>query len=279
MSPIARVALAGLAVLSTAAFESGERVFAPGADLWERWEAHDPASTQEIDHGVWTQILQDHLITDGSGLARFDYGGMDAQENALLDQYLADMAARAISTYNRDEQYAYWLNLYNALTIDVVLDHYPVKSIKDIDISPGFFSSGPWGADVIAVEGTSLTLNDIEHRILRPIWKDPRIHYGVNCASIGCPNLLSEAFTSANLDQALDSAAQDYVNNPRGVSITKNQITVSRIYDWFIEDFGNNEQGILNHLKQHAAPELRAALERIGSLHSTQYDWALNDIK
>ena len=107
------------------------------------------------------------------------------------------------SLTSRDEQLAYWINLYNALTVKVILDHYPVKSILDIDISPGWFSIGPWGKKLVAVEGVEISLDDIEHRILRPIWRDPRIHYALNCAAVGCPNLLREAFTGATAEVLL----------------------------------------------------------------------------
>lgn len=279
MSVTSKLFAAFLCFFILTGFESGERIFAPGPDLWQRWEAHDPESTKTIDHTAWTKILQAHRHIDETDLARFDYGAMTAPERAVLDTYLEGLANVPISTFSRAEQFAYWLNLYNALTIDLVLDHYPVASIKDIDISPGLFASGPWGAELITVEGAALTLNDIEHRILRPIWKDPRIHYGVNCASIGCPNLLERAFAIENLDSMLEEAARAYVNSPRGVAIGNDQITVSRIYDWFIEDFGESESGILSHLIQYAEPDLATELRRIGSLSATEYDWSLNDIR
>ena len=122
------------------------------------------------------------------------------------------MAAVRVSGLGRDEQCAYWINLYNALTLEVVLDHYPVDSIRDIDISPGLFSQGPWGKKLITVEGEQVSLNDIEHRILRPIWRDPRIHYAINCASLGCPNLQPRPFTGRTLDHALDLAAMRFVD-------------------------------------------------------------------
>ena len=95
----------------------------------------------------------------------------------------------AIGGYAPDEQRAFWINLYHALTVRVILSHYPVSGIREIDISPGLFARGPWDRKLIPVEGVELTLNDIEHRILRPIWRDPRVHYALNCASLGCPDL------------------------------------------------------------------------------------------
>ncbi len=129
---------------------------------------------------------------------------------------------------------AYWLNLYNALTMDVILDHYPVTSIRRIDISAGLFADGPCGGPLATVEGVGQSLGDIEHYVLRNIWRDPRIYYGLNCASLGCPNLGLEPYQGAGIDAMLDAAARDYVNNPRGARITEQgRLVISRIYDWF----------------------------------------------
>lgn len=253
-----------------------ERLFAPDAELWPRWRAHDATSARTIDHGRWGEFLASHVIDDPNGPNRVAYGAVSEADRAALDRYLDEMAKTAISGYARDEQMAYWINLYNALTVRVVLDHPSVDSIRDIDISPGLFSDGPWDADLIEVEGETLTLNDIEHRILRPIWRDPRIHYAVNCASIGCPDLQIRPFTGAQIDAQLEAAARAYVNDPRGVAIVGDDITVSKIYGWFIEDFGGDEAGVMAHLTRYAEPALKAELTRIGKLDDTAYDWSLN---
>ena len=263
------------------AFGSGERLFAPGADLWERWQKHDAASTATVDHSAWTALLKKHLNPASTGVARLDYktfAGSSADRRALKG-YLSLLARTPVSALNRREQMAFWINLYNALTIEVVLDHYPVASIRDIDISPGLLASGPWGKELITVEGENLTLNDIEHRILRPVWNDPRLHYAVNCASIGCPNLQPVAWTGANLERTLDKAARQYINDPRGVRIQGDKVVVSRIFDWFIKDFGNSEAKVLAHLKTFAEANLKAELNRINDLDSTEYDWSLNDAR
>ena len=263
------------------AFGSGERLFAPSADLWERWQNHDASSTATVNHSAWTALLKKHLTPAQNGVARLDYKAFagSTADRATLKGYLSTLASTPISTLNRDEQMAFWINAYNALTVEVVLDAYPVVSIRDIDISPGLLASGPWGADVITIEGEALTLNDIEHRILRPIWNDPRLHYAVNCASIGCPNLQPVAWTGKTLNATLDKAARQYINDPRGVTIKDGDVIVSRIFDWFLPDFGGNETGVLAHLKQYADSDLKAQLEQINDLDSTEYDWTLNDVK
>lgn len=250
---------------------------APAAELWPRWQAHDPASNATIDHAGWTALLGRHVSQGPDGINRVAYARWRDADRESLAQYLDRLAGIAISTHNRNEQFAYWVNLYNALTIQVVLDHYPIDSIRDIDISPGLFASGPWGAELITVEGQALTLDDIEHRILRPIWRDPRIHYAVNCASLGCPDLRRAAFTGAGLDAMLDAAARTYINHPRGAQARDGRLIASSIYDWFQEDFGGAESGVIAHLRRHADPALSASLAGITSIADHRYDWALND--
>ncbi|MCG8693457.1 MAG: DUF547 domain-containing protein, partial [Minwuiales bacterium] len=192
----------------------GQANAAPKSKLWERWTAHDPSATQQIDHRAWDQFLRTYVRPNGSGLNLVAYSEVTAEDRRALEAYLSALAVTPISRFNRAEQVAYWINLYNALTIKVILDHYPVESIRKISISPGLFSIGPWDRKLIRIEGEELTLNDIEHRILRPIWQDPRIHYAVNCASISCPNLIPTAFTGANADELMTAGAREYMNSP-----------------------------------------------------------------
>ena len=273
LQTIQRLALAAVVAGATAL----PAVAAPDADLWPRWQAHDPESTATIDHAAWGEFLDAYLVVrpDGANLVR--YAGVSEADRRALDGYLDKLAGIEISQYSRPVQFAYWVNLYNALTVDVVLDHYPVESIREIDISPGWFSSGPWGAELVEVEGTALTLNDIEHRILRPIWQDPRIHYAVNCASIGCPDLRAEPYSADRLDRQLDAAARAYVNDPRGAKVTHGALTVSKIYTWYQEDFDDSDAGVIRHLRQYADEELAAALDGVSAIADSRYDWSLNE--
>lgn len=250
---------------------------APKADLWERWAAHDETSKAAIDHSAWTEFLSLYLEKFPDGVNRVRYADVNTADRNQLERYIAALTSTKISSYNRAEQRAYWINLYNALTVKVVLDHYPVESIRDIDISPGFFSVGPWGKKLVSVEGEELSLNDIEHRVLRPIWKDPRIHYAVNCASIGCPNLMPSAFTAENSESLLGKGARDYVNHPRGVEIVNGRAVASKIYDWFKQDFGKNDEEVLAHLRRFAEPGLREKLSSLGRIDDYRYDWGLNE--
>ena len=277
--PVLRAAAAALLVLSALPVSAGSAVAAPKADAWLRWQAHVTGSERAVNHDPWDAILAEVVSLGDDGVARVDYPALTGDAlRGQLDGYIALLASTPVSELDRAEQQAYWINLYNALTLQVMRNHYPVDSIQDVDISPGLFSSGPWGAELIAVEDEVLTLDDIEHRILRPLWGDPRIHYAVNCASIGCPNLQGRAWRAATLDADLEAAATTYVNHDRGFTVDDGDLVVSSIYDWFIADFGGNDEGVLRHLAQYASPDRQAMLQSARRISDHRYDWALNDL-
>jgi len=270
-----RIALALLLVFSMINLAHA----APKAELWDVWAPNDPQSTMTVDHSAWDGFLKKYVVPNQDGINRVAYGKVTAADRASLDGYVKSLEAVPVGKLNRAEQRAFWTNLYNALTVKTILDHYPVESIRDIDISPGLFSDGPWGAKIAKVDGVEVSLDDIEHRILRPIWKDPRTHYSVNCASLGCPNLQPEAFTAANTEELLDRGAREYINNPRGVWFDGDKLKVSSIYKWFMSDFGGNYAGVLEHLKKYAKPELRDKLSQEKRFRGTDYNWSLNDAR
>ncbi|MBI4526329.1 MAG: DUF547 domain-containing protein [Deltaproteobacteria bacterium] len=250
---------------------------APKADLWPRWQQHDLSASKIINHPAWAEFLKRYVLSPhASGINRVRYESVTAGDRKALQEYLRYLQALPISTYNRQEQKAYWINLYNALTVELILAHRPVQSIREIDISPGWFSVGPWGAKLATIEGEKVSLDDIEHRILRPIWKDNRVHYAVNCASLGCPNLSSEAYTGRNLERLLTQGARDYVNHPRGAIFKEGRLQVSSIYIWFQEDFGGSKEGVIEHLREHATGHLTEQLRAYRGNLRHDYDWKLN---
>lgn len=252
-------------------------IAAPQKDLWPRWQANNPASTSVISHDAFKQFLEKYVTTNAAGVNVVNYSAVTASDKTKLRQYLTQLANVLIDNYNRNEQLAYWINLYNALTLDTVLSHYPTKSIRDINLSSGLFSKGPWDAKLIQVEGEALSLNDIEHRILRPIWQDSRIHYAVNCASYSCPNLQKIPYSGRNINAQLTQAAIGYVNDPRGVNIDQGVLTVSQLYDWYQPDFGGSEQAVLQHLMQYAKPALKQQLQNFHKINNYAYNWSLNE--
>ncbi|NQU70382.1 MAG: DUF547 domain-containing protein [Rhodospirillales bacterium] len=250
---------------------------APRSDLWARWTVSNPHSVAVIDHTAWDAFLKKYVVTGPKGVNRLPYGQVAAEDRRKLDDYIDHLSGISIKSYRRPEQLAYWINLYNALTVRLILQRYPVESILDLNISPGWLSVGPWGKKLLRVEGEEISLDDIEHRILRPIWRDNRVHYGVNCASIGCPNLAKSAYVGATVGADLTRAARLYINGGRGVNFDDGDLYVSSIYKWFVADFGGNATGVIAHLKQYASPGLAAKLGNAGDISGYQYDWSLNE--
>ena len=250
---------------------------APGSELLSAWEASVETNAAVIDHSAWQSILDTYLTSHPSGINRFDYAALkaNAEDAARLADYLTSLQELDPRHYSRQEQQAYWINFYNALTVRVVADAYPVDSIRDI--YQGWLPLGPWDDVHAEVAGMPLTLNNIEHGILRPIWRDPRIHYAVNCASHGCPNLSPTVYTAANTEALLEAGARAYINHPRGVSFVDDDfLLISSIYEWYVEDFGGTEKTVIDHLMQYAEEALAARLKTFSGSIDYEYDWNLN---
>jgi len=248
---------------------------APASDALTYWADSDERNNANIDHGEWQTVLSHNLVDQHpSGINRFDYSGISAADKQLLTSYLDHMQQLDPRAFNHSEQKAYWINLYNALTVNLIVTHYPVTSITKLGDS--LFRFGPWDDKLVRINEQALSLNDIEHRILRPLFHDNRIHYAVNCASLGCPNLAKQAYTAEHLDRQLEQAAQDYVNHPRGVDVKDDVLWVSSIYTWYREDFGGNDKALIHHLVKYANAPLAERLARFQGKVKDHYDWALN---
>ena len=251
---------------------------APEASLWTRWTKHQSNSVRKIDHNQWAKFLNSNLITnDKSDIYLLRYSQVTNNDRKILQNYLQYLENINISNYSQPEQFAYWINHYNARTVELILENYPMDSIKDISFS--FFSFGPWDEELITVEGIKLSLNDIEHRILRPIWKDPRIHYAVNCASMGCPNLLPKPFTSETSEMLLDEAAKGYVNHPRGVRFEDEKLVLSKIFNWYLVDFGGSTDNLLKHILEYSELQLHQKIKRYKGKLEYEYNWQLNEVR
>jgi len=240
---------------------------APKADLWPYWQQSNEANTATIDHSLWQHTLNKYLVQQPQQTL-FRYQAVSSNGKYDLDRYIRKLTATDPRGYSKDEQFAYWVNLYNALTVQLILDNYPLKSITKLG---GFFSFGPWDEKLVTINNNTLSLNDIEHRILRPIWQDARIHYVVNCASLGCPDLQPQAFTAANSEKLLEQSASRFINSAKGVKITDNKVLLSSIYDWYSVDF-SSKSTLQNHLNQYRKGK-PVELKSI----SYDYDWTLNE--
>lgn len=245
-------------------------------NMWPKWGVHNPLSQETIAHNEWQNFLKQCVVTNKEDINLIDYPHLTKANLDMLKQYIKRMSTINIHNYNRNEQLAYWLNLYNALTIQIVADYYPIDCIDDVNISPGLFSIGPWGAQVVTVAGTPLSLDDIQNRIIRPIWNDPRTHYALNDATIGAANLRKEAFQGTAIEEQLNQAAEEYINSLRGVQVIEGKLIVSKIYDWYIDDFGGNEQALIKHLLVYAKEPLRNHLQVVSSVNTHIYNWHIN---
>lgn len=257
------------------------------ADNFDRWrpsatnsvaDGNDAsANYMPVDHTEWNILLSRYVIKDADGVNKFKYKSFAPQDYVRLNAYIAMLEKTIVSDLVSDVQLAYWINMYNAITVRVILEHYPLDSIRDIRFV--WHTRGPWKKKLTNVEGTVLSLDDIEHRIVRPLFGDNRTHYALNCASISCPNLQTRAYTHDNLEQLLDAAAREYINHPRAVrfNIDNDALIVSSLYKWYEKDFGANTKQVIEHLMQYAQPALRRQLARANKIDEFFYDWSLND--
>jgi hypothetical protein len=227
------------------------------------------ATQGPVDHRIYGKLLKAH-VSQG----RVDYNGFKKDE-AQLDTYLAALATIDPGTLSKQEQMAFYINAYNAWTIKLILDAWPdLNSIKDLG---GLFQS-PWKKSFVKLWRGVVTLDHIEHDILRPRYKDPRIHFAINCASISCPLLLNVPYTGSELDRQLDRVTADFINDPNNNYISGNALHVSKIFKWFNEDFNGDTYGFI---KRYARADLKKQLDSRGEdlkIKYLHYDWGLNNV-
>jgi len=268
-----RAALANVSMVLVFAMTSVTAVAKTDTNFWLE---SDEASEFRVDHSAWQAILDAYLVDNHpSGVNRFDYAEVSGDDKEALLDYIDVLQDIDPSTLAKNEQLAYWINFYNAGTIRVILEHYPVKSIRNIRPELFALSLGPWDHAYFSVAGEDLTLNDIEHQILRPIWKDARLHFVLNCASIGCPNLSKSSFTAANTEAQLESATEAFLEHPRAVSLKGDTLLLSSLFDWYASDFGSNQVEILDFIQRYSdLDQLDSDLENVEL--KFHYDWDLN---
>jgi len=225
------------------------------------------ASAAAVDHTLYADLL-----TKYNRNGQVDYAGFKKDE-ARLDDYLERLAKIDPKSLSRDEQFAYYANAYNAWTIKLILTGYPgVESIKDL----GSLFKSPWKKKFVKLDGEVITLDHIEHNILRPQFKDPRVHMAVNCASKGCPPLWSEPFTGSRLNEQLHAATRNFINNPGFNRMEGNTLYVSKIFKWFSEDFDDD---VIGFVEKYAEGELKRSITANRSnleVEYLDYDWSLN---
>jgi hypothetical protein len=229
------------------------------------------------DHTTWTHLLQ-RFVRDGL----VDYRGMKAEGAVELDAYLRQLAsvtAGQYATWASEERLAFWINAYNAYTVRLVLDHYPLRSIRSIGLLPG----AAFRKDFIPMEalrGRKLSLDDVEHQILRRELDEPRIHFAIVCASRSCPALRDEAYRARDLDVQLEDAARRFVRDPsrNGFDAATRTFHASSIFKWFRGDFERLAGSLASFLARYADETAAAALRAGGiRIEFLDYDWSLNE--
>ena len=213
-------------------------------------------------HEIWNKLLYEHVSNDG----KVNYESFKNDNEELLNyiRVLTLLSSKSqFKTLTKNEKLAFWINVYNALTIDLIIRNYPVKSIKDI--------KNPWDQKIYTFNEKALSLNDIEHEILRKM-DEPRIHFAIVCASESCPKLQNQAFVADMLEDQLTTATKEFLNDNSKNRITKNELELSKIFKWFSKDF--KQQGsLISFLNQYSEVEI----SEDAKIKYLDYSWELND--
>jgi hypothetical protein len=214
---------------------------------------------QSMNHAKWNVLLQKNVSKNGN----VNYKAFQ-KDSKQLQAYLNELSVNVpAKSWSKNATLAYWINAYNAYTVQLILDNYPTKSIKDIN--------DPWGKKFITLGNKKYSLEEIEHEILRKM-NEPRIHFAINCASFSCPNLLNEAYTEAKLEQQLKAVAKSFINDRTKNTITTNKIEISKIFDWFAGDF-KNKGSVIDFLNQYSNVKISGNAK----INYKEYNWNLNE--
>lgn len=217
--------------------------------------------SKPVSHAIFDSLLQKHVTPEGA----VNYKGF-IQDSTQFNEYLTLLKNNHPNKKNwsKDEQLAYWINAYNAFTIKLIVDNYPVKSITNLE------GGKPWDKKWIKLGSKTYSLNNIEHDILRPQFKDARIHFAVNCAAKSCPPVWNKAWTEKNLNGQLERSAKAFINNTKYNSVGGSEANISKIFEWYAVDFGDD---IITYLNKYANSKVTAGT----AVKYKEYNWALNE--
>lgn len=214
---------------------------------------------KEFTHEAWDALLKAHVSSTG----KVNYAGFKNKQ-AALDAYLESLKNNPpASTWSRNEKLAFWINAYNAFTVKLIVDNYPISSITKLH------NGKPWDVKWINIGNKIYSLNNIENDLIRPTFKEPRIHFAVNCAAQSCPPLLNRAWTADNLNRNFEKQTKAFINNSKYNNVSSSEIQISKIFEWYGEDFGN----IIDYLNKYANTKIEAN----ATVKYKEYDWALNN--
>ncbi len=254
------IIISGACMFASCNLISSAGLNSKGLPTPETSEDSSENSGQKLDHGTWNSLLKKHVNENGM----VDYKGFQ-KDRAELDKYLKMLSSQEPKEeWGRDELLAYYINLYNAYTVDLILRNYPVKSIKDIN--------GAWTKEFVKVGDTEISLGGIENSILRKM-NEPRIHFAINCASISCPKLITEAYTANKIDQQLERVTKEFINSDKN-EISKNSAKLSSVFDWYAKDFKENGT-VIEYVNQYSNTKINSG----ASISYKNYNWDLNEAK
>ena len=219
------------------------------------------SAQKQFDHSVWDQALLLNVSDDGF----VNYEGF-MKDSSLLYEYFKELSYNTPKDYwSKEEKMAYWINAYNAYTVKLVIDSYPIKSIQDID--------EPWDKKFFKIDGEWYSLNELEHEIIRK-FHDPRIHFAINCAAYSCPVVWNRAYTADNLNKALDNQSEKFINDPTRNTITKKVVMLSQIFKWYKKDFKSKNGSVEKFVNKYAHFKISNQKSR----GFKDYDWKLNEV-
>ncbi len=214
---------------------------------------------EKVDHSAWDQILILNVLDNGM----VDYEGVTRDVSVFYEyfRYLCKISPQ--DNWSNEEKLAYWLNVYNATAMKMIIDEYPITSINDIE--------NPWKRKAFKTQGVRYSLDDIEHSILRK-FDDPRIHFLLNCGSLSSPRLWNRAYTSMNILDALDDRTKEFINDPQRNQITSSMVKISQLFEWYKDDFESNNISVVDFINQYATVKIK----KIPRNAYITYDWSLN---
>lgn len=230
-------------------------------------------SNSPIDNGLFTNLLQQHVSKDGF----VNYKGFIKDSNQL-NNYLVQLSKNPPQkNWSNNDKIAFWINAYNAYTIKLIINHYPLKSIKDIGpANQVIFINTPWDKKFFSIGDREMNLNDIEHRILRKSFTEPRIHFALNCASYSCPKLRTEAYNGSNLNNQLKEQAIDFLNDTERNIVNENNPQLSSIFKWYGGDITKwSNKSLIGYLNQYS----RIQMNENANINFLKYNWNLNEKK
>ena len=215
-----------------------------GSSPWEIWNSSDETNPAIIDHSLFDGFLKTYVISNhASGINRFRYGDVSGADSKRLKHYMSYLTSIDPRHFRKAEQKAYWLNLYNALMLQGLLKRYPVSTVDRVKLGRQLHAR---------VAGQVIRAADIEAHILRPLWCDYKVVFGLSCATLGCPAIHAQAFTAATTDTLLRQYAREFINHPRGLVVNKHELRVSKIFVWYREDFAQDERQLLRLFAHYA---------------------------